>query len=398
MRLDGVRDLRRMTGVDGVEVGVEADRVVAVAPQRPHAVVMAGGIQRVADGVGQDRMGTDLDEGPVLLGGSRDGLAEQRRLAHVGHPVIGIQHRRRGALDDCRIERDGGDLGSQILERRAQLAQDRIHERGVGRDLHVDPTSETVLRAHRGNHRVDRGHRAGDHRLARRNVARHTDFGVAGDQCLGRLGVELQQRDRPLAGELGHQLRTDGDHPQPVDDAERTGDHRRGDLSHRMADHRIRVHSVGAPQLGQRQLQSHQHRLNLRIAADRLAVGDDLVQRKPDLLDENRVQLGDRLGEHRLVFQQLPTHAGPVRTLPRVHENRAGTARPVMRADYSICAIGVSAVGQRLQLGHRLGAVADADGGELRVALAVVVERVGYVGQPHVSARTLQPFRQRARL
>ena len=247
VRLDGVRDLRRMTGVDGVEVGVEADRVVAVAPQRPHAVVMAGGIQRVAYGVGQDRMGTDLDEGPVLLGGSRDGLAEQRRLTHVGHPVVGIQHRRRGALHDRRIERDGGDLGSQILERRAQFAQDRIHERGVGRDLHVDPTSETVLRAHRGNHRVDRGHRAGDHRLARRNVARHTDFGVAGDQSLGCLGVELQQCDRALAGELGHQLRTDGDHPQPVDDAERTGDHRRGDLSHRMADHRIRVHSVGAP-------------------------------------------------------------------------------------------------------------------------------------------------------
>ena len=66
-----------------------------------------------------------------------------------------------------------------------------------------------------------------------------------------------------------------------------------------------------------------------------------------------------------------------------------------MRADD---AFGGPAVGQRLQLGHRLGAVADADGGELRVALAVVVERVGYVGQPHVSARTLQPFRQRARL
>ena len=43
---------------------------------------------------------------------------------------------------------------------------------------------------------------SGDHRLARRDVARHTDFGVAGDQCLGCLGVELQQRHRALAGEL----------------------------------------------------------------------------------------------------------------------------------------------------------------------------------------------------
>ena len=124
MRLDRVRGLRRLAGVDGVEVGVEADRVVAVAPQRSHAVVMAGGIQRVADGVGQNRVRADLDEGPVLLRGSGDGLAEQRRLTHIGHPVVGIQHRRCDALHDRRIERDGRDLGSQIL--RAECNSPRI--------------------------------------------------------------------------------------------------------------------------------------------------------------------------------------------------------------------------------------------------------------------------------
>ena len=36
------------------------------------------------------------------------------------------------------------------------------------------------------------GHGAGDHRLARRDVARHTHFGVVGDQRLGCLGVELR--------------------------------------------------------------------------------------------------------------------------------------------------------------------------------------------------------------
>ncbi len=79
-----------------------------------------------------------------------------------------------------------------------------------------------------------------------------------------------------------------------------------------MTDHRVRVHAVGTPQLGQRQLQAHQHRLDLRVAADRITVGDDLLQRKANLLNENRVQLGDRLGEYRLVGQQLAAHSGPV--------------------------------------------------------------------------------------
>ena len=70
---------------------------------------------------------------------------------------------------------------------------------------------------------------------------------------------------------------------------------------------------------------------------------------------------------------------GPMRTLTRVHEHRAGTARPVMRAAPRPSA--GSAGGQRLQPGHRLGAVAGADGGELGVPGAVVVERVGHIGQ-----------------
>ena len=42
MRFRRMRGLRRVARVDGVEVGVEADRVVTVAPQRADAVVVGG--------------------------------------------------------------------------------------------------------------------------------------------------------------------------------------------------------------------------------------------------------------------------------------------------------------------------------------------------------------------
>ena len=55
-----------------------------------------------------------------------------------------------------------------------------------------------------------------------------------------------------------------------------------------------------------------------------------LLQRKPNLVNKNRLQLGDRRGERRLVDQQLPAHAGPLRTLTRIHEHRARSVWPLM--------------------------------------------------------------------
>ena len=100
-------------------------------------------------------------------------------------------------------------------------------------------------------------------------------------------------------------------------------------------------------------------------------------------------------GEYRLVVQQLPAHTRPMRTLPRVHEHGAGTARTVMRTDDTF---GNAAVCQRIQLLHRVRLVAGADGGELSVALTVIVECVRHIGQPHLGARASHPCRERAGL
>ena len=47
----------------------------------------------VCDGVGEQRVRADFDEGAVVLAGGGDGLAEPHRVAQVGRPVVGVEHR-----------------------------------------------------------------------------------------------------------------------------------------------------------------------------------------------------------------------------------------------------------------------------------------------------------------
>ena len=89
-------------------------RVIAVAHQGAHTVVVGHRLQRIVDGVRQDRMCADLDECRVLLCGGDDGLAQQRGLAQIGHPVLGIQHRIGDALGDGGIEGDRDRVRDQI--------------------------------------------------------------------------------------------------------------------------------------------------------------------------------------------------------------------------------------------------------------------------------------------
>ncbi len=147
--------------------------------------------------------------------------------------------------------------------------------------------------------------------------------GYSPDQLLGLGGAQLQQRHRALTGQPRHQLRPRRNDFQTVGRAQRTRHHRRGHLAHRMADHRIRLNPVGPPQRRQRQLHTHQHRLDTFDTDDRLTGEQRVAQRKTHLRNEIRLQLGHRRGKRRLVGQQLPTHTRPLRTLTRIQEHGA---------------------------------------------------------------------------
>ena len=96
-----------------VEVGVEAHRVIALARQRPNAV-MVHRLQRFGDGVRQRGMRADFDERGMSLGGDADGLVQPHRLTHIGNPVVGVQGRRLGRVGDGGDKRNRRRLGRQI--------------------------------------------------------------------------------------------------------------------------------------------------------------------------------------------------------------------------------------------------------------------------------------------
>ena len=109
----------------------------------------------------------------------------------------------------------------------------------------------------------------------------HADPGIEAHELHPQRSAVIeteQQRDRALPCQPRHDRRARRDHLESVGDAERPSDDGCGDLTHRVADDGVRMHAVGPPQLRQRELQTHQHRLHLRVAADRFTAGEDVAQ------------------------------------------------------------------------------------------------------------------------
>ena len=131
------------------------------------------------------------------------------------------------------------------------------------------------------------------------------------------------------------------------------------------------------------------------IAAHRLAVSEHLLQREPDLLDEHRLQLGDRRGERRLIGQQPLAHARPTanpdpntRTpCPDPRSRLLGVHHPDRRVTG----------GQRLQPGHRLSAITRTHRGDGLMPGAVMIDGVGHISQRHTGALTGHPLGQHRR-
>ncbi len=121
------------------------------------------------------------------------------------------------------------------------------------------------------------------------------------------------------------------------------------------------------------------------MPTDRLPAGEHVVQREPGLGDEHRLEFGDRRGEGRFVGQQLAAHARPLRTLTRVHEHRAGPARPFMREPPPHGAGRPPASARSPATASVV--VTRAHRGEPWMAGPVVIERVRHIGQRHLRRR-----------
>ncbi len=335
VRVLGSGDRRRP---DGGQLRVERQGLGVVARERSRhddATARLGRLQRAVDGVAEQRVRADFDEGRMRyrpFQGLRDGLAEPHRVAQVDHPVVRIELRV-VRLADRADQRNLRRHRLQVGQRVFQLAQDRVDGRVMRGHVHLDAARQLALSVDDRDNGVHLVGRAGDHRLLRCRVHRHRDVGVLPHQLLGLGRAQLQQRHRTLTGQPRHQLRPCRNDFQAVGGAQRTGNDGGGHLTHRVADHRVGLDPVGAPQRGQRQLHTHQHRLNAVDTDHRLTGQQHVLERKTNLGNKIRFQLVDRRCERRLVGQQLPTHTGPLRTLARVQEHGALAARNVVRGN-----------------------------------------------------------------
>ena len=149
----------------------------------------------------------------------------------------------------------------EVGKRRPQLRQYRIDGRMMRRHIHLDAPRQPALGVHHRDYGIDLLRRPGDHDLARRGIHRQGQVGVAGDQRLGPFRVQLEQRHRALSGQrdisrdrVAITRNPSAGLSAPATTAAVTSP------SNARSPHRA-AHR-GAPQLGQRQLHTHQHRLD----------------------------------------------------------------------------------------------------------------------------------------
>ena len=144
-------------------------------------------------------------------------------MPHSLEPVVDIVDRLAARPDVIPFVhgRENPDLRARrrdALQLGGELAQQRIHLRGVAGALGLKFARETSLRLAAGHDRVDLLGRAADDGLARSGVDAHLQAGEVGEHRLEFVGGVLDERHQPdvLAEQhrlaLTHQVRARADH------------------------------------------------------------------------------------------------------------------------------------------------------------------------------------------
>ena len=163
------------------------------------------------------------------------------------------------------------------------------------------------------------------------------------------------------------------DHPDAVFQRQRSGDDGCRGLTQGVADDRAGGDAVGLHRGGQGDLHGEQGGLHAVDAGDLLGCGQRFGHREAGLRGDQRLDLGDRGGEYRLVGQQVLAHRGPLRTLPGEHPDRAPVVLAHRGRDRELT------VGDLTQRLAQLRGVAGQHGGAHRSVPAPAGQRVGQI-------------------
>ncbi len=136
------------------------------------------------------------------------------------------------------------------LQLGGQLAEQRVHLRGVAGALGLELAGELALCLGALDDRVDLLGRPADHRLRRRGVDAHLEIGEVGEHRLDLVGGVLDERHQPdvLAEQhrlaLTHQVRARADGAGGVGQRQAAGEVGRSGLAERLANHRTGFRAV----------------------------------------------------------------------------------------------------------------------------------------------------------
>ncbi len=292
----------------------------------------AGAQRRASVDLGTGEMGgaerPQHDRAPVLV-------AAQRRDDR--HPAPGV----RGGLVDRagedRVRADLDEEGVAVVEQRPDTVRERRGlAQGVApvRGVHAGAVDALVQHS-----RVDRDPAGGRPERA-------------------QLRPQLLRRAvRQNAAEAGD--------PQAVVQGECPARTRRRHLANAVADHHVRLHSPGPPQLGECHLDGEEQRLDgtVRLPVRRGGV-QLLEERAAEQRRRLRVALAQHRREHRLLGQQAPGRAGPLRAGTGEDERGPGPAgRGLLGGP---CGLRVAALGEPLQVGGQAGQIAPDRGKPIR--------------------------------
>ena len=213
------------------------------------------GLGDLLDAEGEDRVGTDLDEGPPPLPQELlDRRLEEHRPAQVVEPVLGVHQGCVGGLaGDGGVE---GELAGAWLdpgEGREQLLAGRLDLGGVARVAHPDPAgAHPVGLAGALELFEGLGIAGGDHRGGAVHRRQRDPLAESAGALLELLGGEGQRQHAALALDRRQGAAAGGDDQGRVGEREAAGNVGGGDLALGVADHRGRLDPEGAPQPRQR--------------------------------------------------------------------------------------------------------------------------------------------------
>ncbi len=302
--------------------------VVIALKRRQRAAGEADVVERLRHIGAQNRMRADFEEqAHACLSDLSNGIAETHWLADIAPPVVRIEfsarefraRHRRDEAARCRIRHE-------IRETLQHARLDRVHLTAVERVVQFQHLEEAAAFLHRGFEHLQRAKRAGQRDRLRAVDTRDFHRGVHAElhhQCTHSGFAEPGCSHSARTARACLSAAADLDHVNGLLERQSTRRPSRSDFANAVPEAHVIADATRFNHPHYAHLNREQQWLRVlgcfqRGGGD--AFAQHLDQRGTAVGSPQRVEFVERGTEHRLLFKQLLTHAGPLRAVAGEHQ------------------------------------------------------------------------------